>query len=116
VQGRQVANLRLVRNAAERDDGPILEFEWRDLSKLRFRPRQIADDEPAPCLPELLILSQPTHVAQSLRHDPAGRGRHVDPDPLALENLGCRDGRTAAAESVKHNVVLVAAGFDDAIQ
>jgi len=42
-----VADLHLVRDAAEGDDGPVLKFKRRDDAQLLHRPRQVADDEAA---------------------------------------------------------------------
>jgi hypothetical protein len=39
----------------------------------------------------------------------------VDADPAALDTLGDRNRRPAAAEGVKHHIALVAAGEDDAL-
>jgi len=47
-----VADLHLVRDAAEGDDGPVLKFKRREVAQLLHRPRQIADDEAASGAPE----------------------------------------------------------------
>src|ERR1039458_6086283 len=84
-----VADLGFVRDAAQGDDGPVLELEWRDGAGLLHRSKEVAHDEPAPDSPKLFALGQPANilVAQSLRHYAACRGRDVYADPLPLEVL-----------------------------
>ena len=126
VQGRDgedaavdahVADLGLVGDAAQGDDGPVLELErreWRAASpRVHGRSRTT---KPRPMLPERLRLRHAADVAQALGHDAAGGGRNVDADPLALEFLRRHQRRAAAAEGVEHDVVLVAAGLDDALK
>jgi len=43
-----VADLHLVRDAAQRDDGPVLKFKRRISAELLNRPRQVAQDEAPP--------------------------------------------------------------------
>ena len=111
-----VADLGFVGDAAERDDGPVLELERRDFAELLFGPWQIADDEAAPDLPELFVFVEFADVAQALRHDAAGGGRLIDSDPLAAEILRGDEGGPAAAEGVQDDVVGARRDFDDALQ
>ena len=55
-------------------------------------------------------------VLEAVLHEVHGEVRDVDADPAALEALRYDDRRAATAEGVKHDVTLVAAGSDDALQ
>ena len=76
-----VADLHLVRDAAEGDDGPVLKFKRRDDAQLLHRPRQVADDEAASGAPERFAFRQAANVAQTFGHDAAGGGRNINAIP-----------------------------------
>jgi len=95
-----VADLRLVGDAAQRDNGPVLDLERRNLAEFFFGPRQVADDEPAARASQVFILAEFAHIAQPLGHHTAGGGRDVDADPLAIEVLRRNERRPATAESI----------------
>ena len=84
-----VANLHFVGDAAQRDDGPVLELERRKGAELFNRPRQIADNERVGLmgLPSRLALLHAANIPQPLGHHPASRGRNVDADPLTAKIL-----------------------------
>src|ERR1019366_1553463 len=73
-----VADLHLVRDAAEGDDGPVLKFKRRDDAQLLHRPGQVADDEAASGAPERFAFRQGANVAQAFGHHAAGSGRNVN--------------------------------------
>jgi hypothetical protein len=66
-----VADLHLVRDAAEGDDGPVLKFKRRNGAQLFLAPRQIADDETASGALEWFAFRQSANVAQAFGHDAA---------------------------------------------
>lgn len=111
-----IADLGLVGDAAEGDDGPVFEFERGHFAELFFGIGKLAHDEAAIELPESLVLLELANVAEALGHDAASGGGNVDADPLAVEVLGGDKSGAAAAEGVEDDVVGVAAGFNDAVE
>lgn len=63
-----------------------------------------------------LALTHLADVAQALGHDAAGGGGDVDADPLSAEVLGGDEGRAAAAEGVKDDVVGVGAEVENSFE
>ena len=53
---------------------------------------------------------------EPLLHQVDGEVGDVNADPAAVQALGHGHGGAAAAEGVEHQVALVAAGVDDALQ
>ncbi len=63
-----IDHLRLVRDAGEGDNSPVLEFEGRDGAQLRLRPGQVTHEEAAADLLQGLALLQAANIAQALSH------------------------------------------------
>lgn len=102
-----VADLDLVGDTAESDDGPIFELEGRHLAKLLFGPRQITDYETLAVEPVVFVLTNFADIAQALGHDAASGRGDVDANPLTTEILGRDKGSAATTESVEDDVVGV---------
>ncbi len=111
-----VADLGFVGDAAEGDDGPVLEFERRDVAQLFLGPRQVADDEAAPDLARAFRLRAAANVAQALGHDAAGGGRNDRCRSIGGLSSGRRPVPCRTAEGIKDDVVFVAAGSDDSLK
>ena len=113
-----VADLHLVGDAAQRDDGPVFKLEGWESAQLFDGPWQIANDEGIGLMgfPAWIGFLHVADIAQPLGHHTAGGGRDVDADPLTAKILRCDQCGAAAAEGVEDDVVLMAAGFDDAFQ
>lgn len=76
-----IPDLRLVRNSAKGNHGPVLELERREYPQSLLRPRQVTDHKSPAIAPKGLIFPNVAHVPKPFRHDPAGRGGNVYPDP-----------------------------------
>jgi hypothetical protein len=68
-----IADLGLVGDAADGDDGPVFELERRQLTQLFDAPGQVADDKAPAGTPEGLIFANLADIAEPLGHDAAGR-------------------------------------------